>query len=132
MCNPNASMIATCSGSSCEPQSELKNSILQYGHPYSHSLCLLCTLPTHHIPSIQASPCGLWHYFNTLAFTFCCPKQVQSTSMSQSALVHLHAPVYFFGQEISSEKKACPEKKERNTLSALSHTLPSSNSSAPH
>lgn len=90
-------------------------------HSHSPSLlsslspCLLCTLPTHHILSIQASLLGLMVLLqlSCIRANYCCPQQAQSTSLSQSALLQLHTSVYFlfFGQENSSKKKHVREKK---------------------
>lgn len=147
MCSPSASVMAPCSVSCCELLLELRDSFLWLSplRTLSHSPsllsslslspCLLCTLPTHHILSIQASLLGLMVLLqlSCVRAKYCCPQQAQLTSLSQSALLQLHTPVYFFHflDRKTVVRKNMSGKKNHTVSPALSHTRPSSNSSFP-
>ncbi len=99
----------------------------------------LCTLPAHHILSIQASLLGLMVLLqlSCIRANYCCPQQAQLTSLSQSALLQLHTPVYFFFclfvflDMKTVVKKNMSGKKTHTFSPALAYTRTSSNSSVP-
>lgn len=135
--SPSTSVMVPCSVSCCELLFELRDSILWLSPTPT---------PTH---CVSFSPCQHIAFFlfllrplvllklSSISANDCCPEQGQSASLSQSTLVQFGT--CFFGLEtVAWEKKTCPGKINTHAhththklfFTTLSHTQPSSNSSA--